>query len=346
MNGNQFVDFLLSTMERAKLASGGSVVNCRCPICGDSVHKTSAHFYINTPDGVKPVFYYCHKCNSGGIMTYKNLIAWGIYNPDVAQFLHDYNLSTASNKAYNKFNNKTIYRVYHNNTTINEASEFKRRYICDRLGVDLSYKQLSDLKIIVNLYDLLSENRIHTLTRHENIVKELNQYFIGFLSVDNAFLNMRRTCKEGIVFKGVDKRYINYEIFDKKDTNQRFYTIPTTIDLSSTDRIKLHIAEGPFDILSIYLNLRNCEPGIYTSVAGNNYISVLLYFMVYLQLPWLELHFYPDNDKYGTLDRIRYIMDNIPDKTIPVYIHNNKMSGEKDFGVQKSKIREYITKIR
>ena len=344
MDANGFVDFILSKMERARFASGRSVINCRCPECGDSIHKTSAHFYINVPDGKTPLLYYCHKCNTGGILSYKKLIEWDIYNPEVAQFVYDYGLLTAKNSK--KYNNRTVYNIRHTMTSISPLSEIKRKYICDRIGVNLSFEDLASLKIIVNLYDLLNENRINSLTRDKNIVDQLNDQFIGFLSIDNAFLNMRRTCDEGIVYKSIDKRYINYSLLDKKDTNQRFYTIPTMVDITNPNRIKLHISEGPFDILSVYLNLRHGEPGIYTCVAGNNYISVILYFLIELRLPNIELHFYPDNDRYGTIDRMRSILYKIPDKTIPAYVHINNMEGEKDFGVPFNRINEVIQKLR
>lgn len=346
MNSNEFVDYILSRMERAKLASGNSVINCRCPECGDSIHKTSAHFYINVPDGKTPLLYYCHKCNSGGIISYKKLIEWDIYTPEAAQFVYEYGLITEKNSKAKKYNNRTVYNIRHTITSMNVISEIKRRYICDRVGIDMSYKELASLKIIINLWDLLKENGINHLTRDKNIVDQLNQYFIGFLSIDNAFLNMRRTCDDGIVYKSIDKRYINYSLLDKKDTNQRFYTIPTCVDISAPGRIKLHISEGPFDILSVYINLRNREPGIYTCVAGNNYISVIMYFLVELRLPNLELHFYPDNDRYGTIDRMRSIIDKIPDKTIPAYVHMNNKEGEKDFGVPRNRINEAIQKLR
>ena len=177
-------------------------------------------------------------------------------------------------------------------------------------------------------------------------MNDLDREFIGFLSIDNAFLNMRRTCDEGIVYKSIDKRYINYDIFGKKDTNQRFYTVPTLVNINTPNRIKLHISEGPFDILSIYLNVRHKEEGIYTCVAGNNYISIIMYFLIELRLPNVEIHIYPDNDRYGSVDRIRNIMYKIPDPTIPFYIHTNTKEGEKDFGVPSNRIFESIMCLR
>jgi hypothetical protein len=147
MNVQAYADFLLSHMTNAKFASGRKFINCRCPECGDSIHKTSAHFYINVPDGVTPIFYYCHKCNCGGIISYRKLIEWNIYTPEAAQFVHDYALLTASSNKFKKYSNQTIYNVKHTKTIINDKSEYKRQYICSRVGVNLSYTELANLKI-------------------------------------------------------------------------------------------------------------------------------------------------------------------------------------------------------
>jgi glycosyltransferase involved in cell wall biosynthesis len=138
---------------------------------------------------------------------------------------------------------------------------------------------------------------------------------------------MRRLCKEGLVYESIDKRYINYKLFDKFDTSERFYTIPTSIDINSPERIKIHIAEGPFDILSVYRNLRNMEPGIYTSIAGSNYKGIAMYFLEVYKLPYVELHFYPDNDQSNEV--IEKIAKYVEPMLIPVYIDRNIKEGEK-----------------
>lgn len=347
MNVQAYADFLLSHMNNAKYASGRKFINCRCPECGDSIHINSAHMYIFLPWGEDEVsWYYCHKCHSSAPMNFKKLLEWDIYDQNIANELEELNRKVARGPKKSKYFNKEIYRVKHTIITQNEKTEFKRQYICNRLGLNLSYDDLAKLKVILNLNDILYENNIHKLTRNENIVNQLSSEFVGFLSIDNAFLNMRKTCPDGIVYEGIDKRYINYQIYDKTDTTQRFYCIPTRVDLNVPHRIKLHISEGPFDILSIFLNVRKGESGIYTCVAGSNYISVIMFFLIDMRLPNVELHFYPDNDKYGTTDAIWKIVNKIPDPTIPVYIHRNIMEGEKDFGVPEDRIKESITVLR
>ena len=347
MNVQAYADFLLSHMINANYASGRKFINCRCPECGDSIHAQSAHMYIYIPWNEDDVsWYYCHKCHSSSTIDYKKLIEWDIYDQNIAADLQELIAKVARGPRKSKYFNKQIYRVKHNLINMNEKTEFKRRYICDRVGFDLSYEDLAKLKIILNLNDILYENNIHKLTRNQNIVNQLSEEFIGFLSIDNAFLNMRKTCEDGIVYSGIDKRYINYQLYDKQDTTQRFYCIPTKVNLNTPNRIKLHISEGPFDILSVFLNVRKGESGIYTCVAGSNYISVIMFFLIDMRIPNIELHFYPDNDKYGTNDTITKIVNRIPDPTIPVYIHRNIKEGEKDFGVPMNRIKESISILR
>ena len=164
--------------------------------------------------------------------------------------------------------------------------------------------------------------------------------FIGFLSYDNSFINLRRLVKKNIVYNTIDKRYVNYNIFEKIDNTSNYYTIPTSINCNDT--VKLCVAEGPFDILSIYLNLRHQEPGIYTSIGGSNYKGIAMYFLEQYKLPYVEFHFYPDNDKYGSTNNIQRIADYFKPLNIPSYIHRNTYPGEKDFGTDISKITESI----
>lgn len=347
MDWELYRNYLLDSIPSAKKASGGSVINCRCMECPDSRDPKSAHMYISIPfENDKPSLYYCHKCNCSGIVTHNTLIRWGLYDKDIALMINEYNNDLSHTSKGVKYFTPKTFKISNNYTTLSDKTEEKRKYISDRVGHDLSLEDLNQLKICVNLIDLLEENNIQKLTRDRNIVNELDREFIGFISIDNAFLCMRRTCQSGIVRPEIDKRYINYKIHDKIETSERFYTIPCTIDMTVPKRIKLHLAEGPFDILSVYLNLRNKEPGIYSAVSGNNYINIILYFLEKVQLPYIELHFYTDNDRYGTVDRVNKIIDRIPDKTIPVYIHKNNYPGEKDFGVPLDHINESIMRLR
>lgn len=344
INADKYRKFLLSRIPTAVSASGGKVINCRCFECPDGKSINSKHFYISIPQSKdEPSLYYCHKCHCGGVVSYKKLIEWDIYEEDIALDLVEHNKNCSTKSTNDKYFNRTVYRLFNSYISDDDVSKAKLQYINQRLGYNFSYKELMDLKVCLNLKDLLNENRIQSLTRDPSVVDQLDSNFLGFISIDNAFLNMRRLCDEGKIYKSIDSRYINYKIFDKFDTSERFYTIPTEIDLSIPERVKIHIAEGPFDILSIYKNLRHEERGIYTSIAGSNYMGIAMYFLQMFKLPYVEFHYYPDNDKYGS----NYVMNRI--KTLlqpigaPFYVHRNLTTGQKDFGVAPDKIKESIT---
>lgn len=346
MNIRRYKEYLLSTIPTASQASGGKVINCRCFECPDSRDPRSKHFYISIPQSLdEPSLYYCHKCHCSGVVSYKKLIEWGIYDEQLAIELVNHNKNCSTNSKNDKYYKRTVYNLRHNITTNDETSHLKLLQINNRLGCNFTFEELRRLKIVLNLNDILRENNITRLTRNENVVQQLDANFMGFISIDNAFLNMRRLCDEGKVIESIDKRYINYKIFDKFDTSERFYTIPTEIDLTTPQRTKIHIAEGPFDILSVYKNLRHEEPGIYTSIAGSNYYSIAMYFLSMFKLPYIELHYYPDNDKYGSNNVMYRVADLLKPIQAPFYVHRNQYPGEKDFGVSPNKIRESIQKI-
>lgn len=343
MDFNNYKQFLLSNIPTAKEASGGKFVACRCFYCPDGKSRDSRHFYIHIPESNDdPSWYYCHKCHNSGIVTNKTLLSWGIYDNNIGQELIYHNKKCARSTKNSRYYNYTSLNI-RNIINDSELSRIKLDYINNRIGQNFTLQDLSDLKICLNLLDLLNGNNIQTFTRDPRIVEQLNANFLGFLSIDNMFVNMRRLCDEGLVLNNIDKRYVNYKIMDKFDTSNRFYTVPTSIDLNYPERLKIHIAEGPFDILSIYTNLRNRERGIYTSIAGSNYLGIIFYFINTFKIPFFELHIYPDNDKSGSNEIMNKIAGYVkPLINSPIYIHRNIYPNEKDFGVSPDKIKESV----
>ena len=121
-------------------------------------------------------------------------------------------------------------------------------------------------------------------------------------------------------------------------------TIPANIDVADPRPVRLHVAEGPFDILSIYLNLRrNTERDVATAVGGSGYKGVIRYFISLLKIPNLEIHVYPDNDQRR--ETIVDIASYIAPFHFPFYIHRNVHGKEKDFGVPASQIKEITERV-
>lgn len=327
-----------------KPASGGRVVNCRCFYCQDSSNINHGHFYISMPTNDSPSLYYCQKCKAKGLVTPNKLLEWGLFDTDISNFISAHNKKIFKNPLNIKYKDIGIYNLV-NNVADNQLSATKLDYINNRLGTSLTLQDCANLKINLNIGDLITTNHLK-LTRDERIVHQLNDGFVGFISFDNAFINMRNIGIVKNLYKSIDERYVNYNIFGKYDNTCRFYTIPSTINLYTKDKIKLHIAEGGFDILSIYLNVRKTfgsNTDVYTSVGGSGYKGILRFFINLFKVPNLEIHLYPDNDqsRYVITDIVKYIQI----FRYPIYIHRNIFPNEKDFGVPVQKIKETIERI-
>ena len=126
-----------------------------------------------------------------------------------------------------------------------------------------------------------------------------------------------------------------------------YYVIPTKVDTLSTNIIKIHIAEGPFDILSIFTNLCNCnmESNIYISSGGKSYRQALEFVLEQTGIVNYEIHMYIDND---VSDDEFYRLFMYKSQYLPanIYIHRNTMKGQKDYGVPLNQICDSVRVIK
>lgn len=344
--------FLLNNIP-GKIVAGDKEFLCRCPFCGDSRHLKSAHFYINLPNSDDiPVMYHCKKCNNSGVLNRTVLKELGVevIERDILSDLIRRHKKLSGNFVRGSNNNKSIYKfnTKYDLISMSEISEWKMKYINNRLGLNLSYQDMIDCKIVLNLEDLYNTNdsRYFKYTRDKRIVKELNDSFIGFLGYNNGVLNMRNL-RPGKVSKYVDKRYVNYNLFSTEylEGTSKYYIIPTTVDTLNPESIKIHIAEGPFDILSIFYNLYNGNKynSIYASIGGKSYINLIKFLLCDLKIINTEIHIYFDNDvKKSEIEDIIYQLQYLD---LDIYFHWNKFENEKDYGVSKEKILDYCEHI-
>lgn len=344
--------FLLNNIP-GKVVAGDKEFLCRCPFCGDSRHLKSAHFYINLPNSDEvPVMYHCKKCNVSGVLNRTVLRELGVevIEGDILSDLIKRHKKLSGNFIRGSGKNKSIYKfnTKYDLISMSEMSEWKMKYINNRLGLNLSYQDMINCKIILNLEDLYNTNDSQYLqyTRDKRIVKELNDYFIGFLGYNNGTINMRNL-KPGEVSKYVDKRYVNYNLFPVEylEGTSKYYILPTVVDTLNPDPIKIHIAEGPFDILSIFYNLYNGNTynSIYSSIGGKSYINLIKFLLCDLKILNAEIHIYFDNDiKRFEIEDIIYQLQYL---NLDIYFHWNRFENEKDYGVSKEKISDYSEHI-
>lgn len=343
LNPDNYIDFLTSHIKPfAHAVAGRREVNCRCFYCADSSNMRKGHFYISVPKEDEPSFFYCQKCHAQGIVTNDKLIEWGIFNSQFGVEITRYNSKVLSLTKNKKYLDSIIYNIRNTRITEDNLSLYKLKYINDRLGINLTLKDCISNKIVLNIKDLIQENRLE-LTRHPNIVDQLDTHFLGFLSFDNAFINLRKvTDKE--VYHTIDKRYINYNIFEKYDNTLKFYVLPSNINLINPTPVRLHLSEGPFDILSIKYNVvGNTGRDIFVSVGGSSYKGCIRHFITKMGIYNMEIHIYMDNDQ--SKNQIYEIANLLQYFRIPLYLHNNVFSGEKDYGVPKERIVNNVIKV-
>lgn len=332
---------LLTNIPSAQYASGKTEIVMKCPFCGDSPDPKSKHFYISLREG-QPHFYNCFKCNSKGIVNSKFLRMISIYDNNAMEDIDRYNKSTMivdNNSRFNYTKTKNIKNII----VDNELSRMKLLYINKRLGLNLNLEDLFKLKICPNILELLRINNINNFTRDIRVMEDLNKYFVGFISYDNNFINLRNLMPEDKVNKFIAKRYIIYNVFGDQSNSERFYTVPTNIDI--TKHVNINIAEGVFDILSVKYNLNpnNNEQNVFTAICGKNYMSAIEFYLCKLGLFNSTFHIYIDNDvsKYELLNLSKQL---IP-LNIDVYIHRNVYPEMKDFGVKREYIKEEVFPI-
>ena len=324
-------------------ASGGKEIVCRCRYCPDSTDPNHGHMYISVPqESDDPILFHCFKCQTSGVLDSRTLMDWGIYDPIIGVNADKIISKASRSKKFVGYNRE--WYPFINYVQDKQLAAQKLAYINNRLGTNLTEADCMKQKIILNLREALDRNRIQQYTRHPNIVQQLNDNFVGFLSLDNNFVNMRRLCREGVVYDSIDKRYINYNIHGKKDNTEKMYVMPTVLDLTIPMKVNIHVAEGPFDILSIRYNLRQNESdfSIFAAVTGSGYRGLVMHLINTFKIFYFDLHVYPDNDKFGDTRMVEELNYLISPYGATLYEHRNIYPGEKDFGVSLSNIDERV----
>lgn len=236
--------------------SGRYQYRIRCPICGDSQKDlTDSHCYIKCTDNPdEALLYNCFLCNRGGVVGKKFLMKLGIDSNTATKFTSD---------KYNKLGslkNTNIDLI--TGTPILNSPQV--RYIEKRLGPGFTHDDYERFKIIWNW------DHIYRSVTNKRILNSLpnDRVSVSFLSDDKSSILTRAYTDEF-------GRWSKKEIFPSE--NRAIYTIKSMIDLFTKDIIEVNIAEGVFDVLSIYKNFTYCENSVYIAVLGSDYLSGIMF---------------------------------------------------------------------
>ena len=333
----------------AKLNGAGTWVRINCPLCNQEGRgDNDYHMYISLGYNGQAPYVYCFKdTNHRFILNSENLAKLTTKTELIDENL--FGAISESNKKQFKQNRYKLtkdnkYNILSPNLNTNDYIEVKRLYINKRLGLNLSVEEMIQNKIIFSIQDLLAYNHIATLTRSTKAVELFDQYFVGFLTNTNGFIILRNMVygkKE--LPEYANERYTFYTIISNATSG--YYTIPTICDIHK--HIDIHIAEGTFDILSVFYNLRNANRvnNVYASIGGNSYVNIIKnYFLCGLGIINATFHIYIDNNiEEEIIEDIKFYIGGL--HIYKIFIHVNTYPGEKDFGVPKEKINEYIYQI-
>lgn len=347
MNIQEYKELLLLNIPTA-IEAGCSEVVCKCFDCPDD--GDHHHMYISIPQTEDELsFYNCFKCGSKGVVNSKTLMKWNIYDIDFNVLIQNHNRSAFSNPKNFRYTLDGVCNLNYNSVTINKYTTRKLEFINERLGTNLTIDECIPNKIVLSIYDILNQNRNAVPTRHKAVLDSLDKYFVGLLSYDNNFINMKNLVYgKGVLYEKLDElRYINYNIFNKMDNSMKYIVSPVQFNMQT--KIKVHLTEGPFDMLSVKYNLRNNEPGnLFIAVGGNGFKGVIRNLITVNKLINMEIHLYPDNEiAKGGRPSTQMIINDFVNYIRPfgfdIYIHLN-MKG-KDMGESLDKIEEYTYKI-
>lgn len=249
----------------------------RCMICGDSKkdpNKRRLYVKINTNDE-SPIVYHCHNCGSSGYLTSDVLREFNIYDLSLNSRLTAFNKEASGKvrKNYSILDKKL--RVKVPKVRYSSRAEDKKRYIETRLGVDLTFEELVNMKCIFSLRDFVETNKIEELTIGMTRANMINDDYVGFLSINNEYINFRD------ITDSHKLRYDKYTIIRDLPDTVKMCAIPTSVQMLTTEPIIINIAEGVFDILGLYYNVMNKKTDnmIYVAVCGSGYMNVIKYFI-------------------------------------------------------------------
>lgn len=342
LTGQNFINRMRSFYPNLKVASGGSEVVCRCPYCGDSKDPKHAHLYISVPQNEEEISqYHCKKCPAHGVVDVDLLRKIGCEDTSLLVEVSKHNSEVFKLPKYKSIKQIDVYPLNMGYVRQDPMNEAKLGYINSRIGSNFSISDLASLKIFLNLYDIINTNHLE-LTRHQMTCNDLDKWFMGFISYDNSFAGLRKLTNREL-YKTINKRYINYTLVNKTNDAKNFYVIPTMIDILNPAPVKIHLAEGQFDILSIFYNLNNCNrnQNIYIACGGKSYTQALEFILLETGIINYELHYYPDKDVTNA-DFFKDVQRKVQLLPANINIHRNMHPEEKDYGVPMDRIIDNV----
>lgn len=317
----------------------------RCPYCGDSMKANHGHFSILVDlNSDAPLLYRCFRCNEAGILTPQVLEDLSLgYDQSLNQQLNIMN-KLSSNSSFFKDKVKNFIVPVPRDTPKNYL---KLAYINNRLGTSINLSECAEYKIVLSFNEFLQTNNIPVDVPDatggilkSSIVRTLEDKYLGFVSANNNKIVFRDISPDGSGFLG---RYYKVTLDVLNRSPNTFYSLKSQFNPLYTEPINIRIAEGTFDILSVYLNLKpeTSQNTLFFASCGYSFSTILKYLIYTGVNTGINLHIYSDNDKTDE-DHLRLLRKPFYQTWLDnVIIHRNVYQDRKDFGVSLNEISEY-----
>ena len=340
----------LKTLPFCKSSSNMRNWTVRCPYCGDSTKSNHGHFSILIDlNSDAPLLYRCFRCNESGILIPQVLEDLNIgYDESLNKKLNLLSRSS-SNSSYFKDKVKNFIVPIPGDTPRNR---YKLNYINNRLGTSISFSECADFKIILSFEEFIRVNNIPINVPDatggmlkSSVVKTLEEKYLGFLSANNNKIVFRDISPDSSGFLG---RYYKVTLDVLNRSPNTFYSLMSKFDILYTEPINIYIAEGTFDILSIYLNLKpeESQNTLFFASCGYSFSTILKYLIYTGVNTDINLHIYSDNDKTDK-DHLKLLKNPFYQTWLRnVVIHRNVYGNQKDFGVSKDQITDYAYRLK
>jgi len=297
--------------------------NMRCIFCGDSQKKlTDTHLYLKcSPDPMEPILFQCFKCNAHGKVDEKFLSLLGI---DIPEF------KSQEWQRYNKLPSLKTVDTEIITGSVNLESD-QVGYIEYRIGPGLTYEDYDKFKIVWEIDSLLP----YITTQRVKHTLPSNNDSISFLSDDKSMLLTR--------FFNPPPNSPEWKKSRLFPANKRsFYTIKATLNILSSETVYVNIAEGIFDILSIYKNFPTGENSLYLAFLGRDYEMAIEYIIARGLIGGnIIVRVYSDADIEKKFLRYRLRKFKWLFQSITLFFNTL----EKDFGLNVERIKLVETKV-
>ncbi len=325
------INFVLESISKkmnARPTSDRKNLKMRCPYCGDSINKSSAHLQMD----IKPPFvFHCYRCDEAGVLTPNTMKDFKLDESNLRMLILELNKTIG--KTSGKYKKKNYFKNYKFSTEITETVKNSLEYFNKRYGFNYTEENIKHLedfyRVVLDPVQFFNNNRIKF---------KLEDYpfdtSIGFISSDRTYLILRDYSGKA------DKKYNNYKIDLFSEEKNKIYHINTKINMLN---IKTHLilTEGIFDIIGVYEHFykqNNYDINtnyIFAASCGKSFAGTI---NKYFRMGFLDMDItiYSDSDvNIKFYKDIKYNSEYMKKNIITIYYNDM----EKDYGIPYENIK-------